>query len=150
MAKLRDEQGRIKGLPDHWQQFGMCVLLFLAWPLVPLILEKVLTGSTQLTSLTLSTAMYAIGVGISSRNPIQFSMAIVQGGIFSVFFGFAAHANVHKAGDSSILEFTSNSSAIWWASVIGMILTFSMHACERYNRHVVERAPFLAIGRKGE
>jgi hypothetical protein len=144
---IRDETGRLKGLPHHWQQYGICLLLHLTLPVIPLLLELWVVGRIQITSITLGASMYVLAIGVSSRNPLLLGLALVEGIIFAVFFGAASHnTNVEHAEEQKRL-ISANDGFFWWTSIAGMAFMFLLHALERYNRHVVERAPFLEIGR---
>jgi hypothetical protein len=146
--RILDDAGKIKGPPSHWEQYGICLLLHLTWPVLPLALERLLTGHLPPTSVMLTAFMFSIGVGISSRNQLQYAFSLVVGVITAVFFGFAVHANSvkHEAEQQQFITNADN-LFVWIAGTI-MALMFLLHACERYNRHVVERTPFLEIGRK--
>ncbi len=88
-----DEKGRIKGLSRQWEQYSLCLFLHLMWPSAPIALEWMLTGVVKPVSLTLTAFMYAVGLGISSRNPLNSYLSLVAGVIIAVFFGFAVHVS---------------------------------------------------------
>jgi hypothetical protein len=145
-----DTKGKIKGLPTHWEQYGICLIFHLFWPTIPLLLERLLTGTILPTSITLTAFMYAIGLGIASKNQLQFSFSLVVGLVTAVFFGFAAHATSVKHSDEETIFVTGVDHSLSVIAVLIMVLLFVSLACERYNRHVIDRAPFLEIGRKEE
>jgi hypothetical protein len=118
---------RIIGLPKEWQEYLVCILLHMVLPLLPLGLEALKTQAVKGESLTLAASMYAISIGISSQSKLSFALAIF------VSLGFTGVYGI-QVGDKE------SSSVIYAALAIFMI--FIVHACERYNRHVVDRAPF--------
>lgn len=163
-----DAAGRVKGVPYHWQQFFLCALFHLLWPMVPLALEFWGTGTVKVTSVTLSASMYSLSVGRSSRNILQFGVAILQSSVFAVAFGRAALAAAtsvpgvaggatQAAGATGAVSGASASSTPGafagseYLAAVAMGLLLLVHLVERYNRHVVERAPFLEFlqGKEG-
>lgn len=148
MVKFRDESGRIKGLSPEWEQYALCLFFLLLWPLAPLALEKLLTGRLAPTSMTLTAFMYAVGLGISSRNAGISYLSLAAGVLVAVFFGFAVHvgSSEHRSED---LAFIAGTDKLFGRlSLASMALLFIPHAIERYNRHVADKSPFLELGRK--
>lgn len=121
---------RIPTLPDYWQNFFLCLLLHMIVPLLPLILEFWHTKSVSETTVLLAAAMYTIGIGISSQSRLLFGLAVVASIAYSFAFGVATgqHYFLPASGISA------------WC---GIGAVFLVHALERYNRHVVDRTPFL-------
>jgi hypothetical protein len=115
----------------HWQQFVFCLILTLVWPLLPLGFEWLTTNKIRLDSITLAASMYAIGIGVSSKNIALFGVALLQGFIFCLFYGLTISNSNPPHYD-----------LYWRASIIGMLLMFLSHAVERYNRHVRLREEF--------
>jgi hypothetical protein len=120
---------RVKGLPPNWQDFLLCVLLHMALPFLPIILEHMIAGQVADKSLFLFTAMYPLAIGISSRNKLLFGIAVVTGIFFAVAFG------VLTGGGRSLLL-----ASVAVKYCLGTIIL--IHLFERYNRHVVDRTPF--------
>jgi hypothetical protein len=73
--------------------------------------------------------MYAISLGVSSRSRLLFGIGIVVGFIFAAVFG------------KSMGEGPEVSNEIAYP-LITIFFVFLFHTLERYNRHVVERAPY--------
>ena len=149
--RLFDEGGGLKGPPPHWQQYIICVVLHLLLPLLPLLIEWWITGRVQMASLTLGASMYVIAIGLSSRNLVILILGLVWGIVLAVISGVASEASLHAStvlGQGEHLNSATNGNSFWWVSVVGMSSMFLFHLCERYNRHVAERAPFLEIGHK--
>ena len=119
----------IPGIPSEWQNFLFCVALHLTLPLMPLVIERWFTGQIEEKSAVLTAAMYSMALGLSSRNIAIFGMGLLAGILFSAAFGFLCQTNHLEKADS------------WSYTVIIAIMIF--HAIERYNRHVVDQAPFL-------
>ncbi len=120
---------RLTGLPPEWQNFFMCVSLHLALPLLPLGLEKWITGHVDAKSAALTAAMYSLALGFSSKNLFIFALGVLQGVIFSAAFG--------ALSKTPTLEYANN------ASYLAILLILTVHALERYNRHVFDKLPFL-------
>ena len=99
-------------------------------PLLPIIIEYWQNSMVSEKSLTLVAAMYTITIGISSRNMLLFGLAVVASFTYGVAYGMSVSQN-SSLPLSGTLAF------------LGIIMIFIIHALERYNRHVVERAPFL-------
>lgn len=119
----------IPGIPSGWQNFLFCVALHVTLPLLPLGIELWFSGKVEEKSAVLTAAMYSMAIGLSSRNLALFGLGLIQGVLFSAAFGFLAK-NPH-------LE----SANIGAYGAIGIIMT--VHLVERYNRHVIDQAPFL-------
>lgn len=147
MLKFRDDEGRIKGLPEEWEQYGLCLFFLMVWPLAPLALEKLLTGRMAPTSMTLAAFMYAVGLGISSRNPVNSYLSLATAVVIAVFFGFAIHVAAVKPANEH-MNLAGTDAFFGRLSVGSMILLFVPHAIERFNRHVAEKMPFIEVRRK--
>lgn len=148
MVKIRDDAGRIKGLPQEWEQYALCLFFLLLWPLAPIALEKLLTGRLAPTSMTLTAFMYAVGLGISSRNAGISYLSLATGVLVAVFFGFAVHVGSSRHPSEDMLSIAGTELLFGRLSLVSMVLLFVPHAIERYNRHVAEKSPFLELGRK--
>lgn len=123
---------RIPGMPPHWAEYILCLVFHLLLPLLPLLIEFISTRRIGGSSLTLAVAMYAIGIGGSSRNRLLFGLTVVVSIIYSVAFGLLLGKGVQDDGTGASTFYAS------WA-LVGI---FVIHALERYNRHVVDRAPY--------
>lgn len=148
---LFDDKGGLKGPPYHWQQYIICVVLHLLLPLLPLLIELWITGRLQIASMTLGASMYVIAIGLSSRNLVILILGLVWGIVLAIISGVASEASLHAStakGREEHLNTAMAGNSFWWVSVVGMSSMFIFHLCERYNRHVAERAPFLEIGHK--
>jgi hypothetical protein len=95
--------------------------------------------------------MYVIAIGLSSRNLVILILGLVWGIVLAVISGVASEASLHAStvqGREEHLNTATAGASFWWVSVVGMGSMFLFHLCERYNRHVAERAPFLELGHK--
>jgi hypothetical protein len=123
--------------PSRWaQDFILCILLHLLLPLLPLGLELWITGRLGAKSVSLAAAMYSVSIGISSRSRALFGFAIAISLLYSMAYGFLV-------GGASGLRYVE------WVTGVGLALIFITHLLERYNRHVVERTPFLEFVKNG-
>ena len=120
----------IKGLSDEATEFCTCLILHMLLPLLPLVIEAWKTnGDPTDVTLAITTSMYSISIGLSSRNKGIFSLCFFISILFSMAFGLLI-------GGVMVLVFIQTFSISTISSI------FILHACERYNRHVVEIVPF--------
>jgi hypothetical protein len=91
------------------------------------------TGMVTERSLSLAAAMYAITIGLSSRNEFLLAVGIVASLLNAAFFGFIS---VQGSQPPSLTV------TLAWVSIAAIAL---MHLFERANRHLYEREPFLRI-----
>ena len=122
---------RLSSIPPHWQEYGLCIVLHMFLPLLPLILELWMTGDVQAAGLFIAAAMYSIAIGMSSSSKLIFGCCLVITILFSVVYG------------AQVVEesFSLSSGRAFAVSSIAMI--FLVHGAERYNYHVVDMRPFL-------
>lgn len=129
---------RIPGVSPEWSEYLTCILLHMTLPLLPLLFEAIaLKGPPTQGTVAITTAIYAISIGLSSENKAMFGLCVFIGFVFSALYGVIAAAGSEA---SSILS---------WAAWISMIFVFVIHACERYNKHVVDCRPFLHFSNGG-
>ena len=120
---------RIRGLPDYWEQYLSCMLMHIAAPFLPLVLELLFSSKIEGKSLLLFIAMYALAIGITSASKLVFSLTLLTGFVYCATYGW-----VVKGGDPEALT--------GWVAVFVLAAIIIVHGLERYNRHVVDRAPF--------
>ena len=131
---------RLPGLPYYWENFFASLILHLSLPLLPLAIEQIQTGGITEKSLTLAAAMYTISIGVSSRSRLMFAMTVAA----SIFYAFLYGIVISKSSPDSVVGQASVADhVIRRATTLGIISVFLAHAGERFNRHVVDRAPFL-------
>lgn len=119
----QEDRWRIPGIPPRWQQLLICVLFHLFLPLLPLLIEWWKNSTVTGTSLTMAAAMYAIGIGGSSRNSLMFAVTIVLSIVFSIAFGMSLNAK-------------NSLNGIFALAIGALIAVFVIHFLERYNRHI--------------
>jgi hypothetical protein len=122
---------------NSWQQFIYSVLVLLLLPLMPLVIEFWLTGKVDEKTFAISAAMYAITVGVATKHLALLGVSIIVTVLFSSVFGYLA------AGNSPYY-----STAI--PSVISILSFLSIHAAERYWRHVKGSELFVDFGGKDD
>lgn len=121
----------VPGLPDHWQQFFACVVLHLFLPLsIPLLAEIFVSRHVNAETLTIGSAVYVMVIGTSSRNVLQLVISIALGFVFSLLFAALKSGSIKP-----------DAIQPWMWIVIGLFV--AAHAFERFNRHVMERAPYF-------
>jgi hypothetical protein len=120
---------RIPGIPKYWENFGLCILLHMGLPLLPIIFEYSKTSAISLESITIAASMYSIAIGVSSRSKLFFGITLV----ICIFFAYAFGAISAGSTSSDTFDHLARLS-------IGFV--FLAHGLERYNIHVIDRTPF--------
>ncbi len=124
---------RLPSVPEHMEQYSLCILFHLLLPLLPLGVELVVLQHVEHKTLLLFLAIYPLSIGVSSRSRLMFGITIVLGIVYSIFFGMIV-------GGIAMARITYLVSYLCLAAVV------LIHAGERYNRHVAEREPFWDFG----
>ena len=119
---------KLPGIPNYWENFLVSILLHLLLPLFPLAIEYIQHGLISKNSLVLAASMYTISIGVSSRSRLMFAFTIAASVFYAFLYGIVSGQTPTTIAEPS--------------SFIGIFATFIFHAGERYNRHVVDRAPF--------
>lgn len=127
---------RMPGIPEHFQEFLLCILFHLLLPLMPLMAEAAALGRVEGKTPLLFFAIYPLSIGVTSRSRLMFGATVVVGLSFSIFFGLLAGG-------------TQISSAAYQLGYLCLGAIVLVHCCERYNRHVVDRDPFWEFNREG-
>ena len=127
---------RLRGLSPEWEDYVLCLLLRMILPFLPLGIELWRTGKIGPVSLTLAAAMYTISIGVASRNKLLFGFTVAAGVLYSMAFGIV------------VVE-TYSLPYVETVAGVGLVMVFSFHAVERYNRHIIDCTPFLEFQRKG-
>jgi len=110
----------------YWQEYLLCVLFQLLFPVLPILLEQWITGGISGKSLMLTTAIYSISVGNSSHEKLLFGLAVVISIIFAVNFGIVAGGSdpLYKSG---------------LAATVCIFFLFLISLFEKYAVHVTEK-----------
>jgi len=114
---------------EEWQHFILSLLYVSLLPLLPLGLELWLKGTLTDQSLTLTTAIYSVTVGASSKDRLLFGVGILFAIVFSSAFGVVLKAPTPP----------DNTRAACF--VVLTILT-ALNVTDRWNRHMVENEKF--------
>lgn len=138
------EKKRYIGLKEEHSQFIACILLHLLLPLIPLLLEYIVTKNVSTQSLTLIAAIYSISIGRTTKNVAQFAISIVISLIFSACYGITvqslkATTNLGVSTENTVNEY----AALDFFAISVIVIIFIMHSLERYNKHVLDMVPFL-------
>lgn len=126
---------RIKGLSEQWSEYILCLLLHMVLPLLPLLMEYLFTKNISESSLSITTAIYSISIGLSSKNKAMFGYCILVGVLFSAIYGVAVSQTALEINISTFC-------------FVALSTVFLFHAAERYNRHVVDCQSFLLFNDK--
>lgn len=121
---------RIPSIPEQWNDFIICIVLHMVFPLLPLLIEFIIIDSITDKTLAITTSMYSVAIGLSSRSMLMFVLCFVISFIFSAIFGMISVSQSFSLAYVHI------------ASTISIFCIFVIHCCERYNKHVVDCAPF--------
>jgi hypothetical protein len=124
---------RLPGIPEHIQEYLLCIPFHLLFPFLPLLVERIVLGHVEDKTLLLFLAVYPLSIGVSSRSRLLFGITVVICLVFSTLFGLA----------SGKIEMWGTGSQIGYTCLLAVML---IHACERYNRHVADRQPFWEFG----
>jgi hypothetical protein len=116
---------RLPGIPDHMQQFGLCILFHLMLPFLPLGIEATVLHRVERRTQLLFLALYPLGIGVSSRNRLMFGATVLMSLVYSTFFGLI----------SGNVVLGANEYTVGYVCLAALIL---VHAGERYNRHVID------------
>lgn len=119
-------------IPRELQTFICCLILQLHLPIVPLLLEYVITGTVSNRSVVLTAAIFVLSTSLASRNIAFLALGIVTSIIFSCLYG------VLMVGQTSP-PFLSEAG---WITIEATIV---MHGIERFNRHFYEKEPFFNV-----
>jgi hypothetical protein len=122
---------KIPGLPKVWQEFLFCVILHMLLPLLPLLLELWQAGAVTGKELSLAASMYAVSIGVSSRNKAIFALGVFISIAFASAYGFQSPTSGGVPLRGGI-----------YIACISILLILITHCCERYNMHVVDGVPF--------
>lgn len=131
------------GPAGPWTSFFVAVLFLLVFPLLPLGAELLFTERITASSLMLVTATYAISLSMSCRNVAIWAIGFTLGIIFSTMFGWAVGLGDQKIGAVfSLAHGLGRSSGWFWAPASMIVLVFSLHLVERFQRHVQQQEPY--------
>jgi len=132
------------GIKEEYSQFIACILLHLLLPLIPLLLEYIVTKSVSTQSLTLIAAIYSISIGRTTKNVAQFAISIVISLIFSACYGITVQSYKTTTESATTTGEIVNEYAILdFFAILVILIIFIMHSLERYNKHVLDMVPFL-------
>lgn len=131
---------KFKGLNDQWSDYLLCLFFHMGIPLLPLLMERLFTGKVMDSSLAITTAIYSISIGLSSKNKAMFGFCFFIGILFSAIYGLTVVTTTQISQSINVGNF----------SIIALSSVFIFHAAERYNRHVGDCKPFLLFSNEGE
>lgn len=122
-------------MDNKWQHFVFSYFVQLLLPLMPLIIEFWIKGNVSNETYSISTAMYSISIGVTTKNLALLGISIFVAMAFSSIFGFVT------SGNSLFLPVSI-------PSLITIISFMIIHATERYKRHVKDGELFIEFGGK--
>lgn len=135
------------GISHEKCEFLTCIILHMLAPLLPLILEAWFTrGNVTENTLAITASMYAVSIGLSSRNKAIFSFCFFASILFSMAFGILTNGSANSNQQSAGITLP-------WVPVMAygaIVFVFLIHVIERYNKHVVECMPFWNFNEVGE
>lgn len=136
-------------LPHHVEQYLICLVVHLLFPLLPVLLEWGIARRVAADTLYLVAAMYGVTIGMSSRKGLGMVIGVVIGVVFTAFYAVLAHVRVIQEAARAAGDLEQHAHA---AHVSGPLIpataiafVFLIHAVERYFRHISERAPYWTI-----
>jgi hypothetical protein len=135
---LSNESHKFGLIDAKWQHWGASILLTIVLPLLPLILEKVISGRLGTSSLLIASTVYCCSLALASQSVLVITLGVVMSVVLSVFYGVSsAQVPVVLAGGDVVA----------WVCIIGFAVT---HGIERYDQHVTRGRNFLDFRRNGE
>lgn len=117
-----------------WQHYFGCIILHLFLPVLPLVLELIISNKISDASITLAVAIYAVSTGLASQNLAIFSMSLIISLIYTFLYGANAYA----------LKYETELLGSLYANYI-LVAIFLTHSIERFKRHIIDKAPFWDI-----
>ncbi|MGO9444461.1 MAG: hypothetical protein ACLPXB_06730 [Thiobacillaceae bacterium] len=112
------------------EEFLSAVLMHLFLPLVPLGLEFWFTGKLGASGLAMATAMYAIGIGNTTKFRPAFAVYLIMGFVFAAVYGYTVSQGTR--GPSNATD----------AARYSLLFVFGSHLAERFRRHVFQKELF--------
>ncbi|WP_261466896.1 hypothetical protein [Serratia fonticola] len=111
--------------------------LYMILPLLPLIFEAIsFKGLPSAQSVTVTTSIYALSIGLTSRNQGIFVLGLICG--ISLAYAYGSIANTKEDVGIGYYIF----------SLMAISLIFLTHGFERYNIHIVDCQPLLNFDRR--
>jgi membrane protein YdbS with pleckstrin-like domain len=84
----------------------------------------------------MTAAMYSITIGTSSHSKLMFGLSIMMCIVYSVAFGLIA-----GGGATTQAEAGKAATSAYFA-LPAIVAIAIIHAFERFNRHIIDRAPY--------
>ncbi|MCU7844887.1 MAG: hypothetical protein KZQ93_13735 [Candidatus Thiodiazotropha sp. (ex Monitilora ramsayi)] len=122
-------------MKHNWQHFIFSFIVQLLLPLMPIIVEKSITGNVSDQTYAISAAMYSISIGVTTKNLALLGASIFVAMAFSSIFGFIVSGN---SPHISVANY----------SIATIIIFMGIHTIERYKRHVNKGELFIDFGGK--
>lgn len=116
---------RIQGVPPHWREFIIAVLIQGAMPLMPLLLEQLFAGSVKNSSIIISAAMYSISVGFCCKEKTVFVISLITIVILAFLQGVSMQSKIE------------NAYYHYSAMIIIVIFTIILFVA-KYNEHIID------------
>lgn len=121
----------------HWiASVGLHLLL----PLTPLVIERIITGSFGVVSMTLSAAMYAVSTGVGSKNVAILVISLLIFFFYSAMYGAHMYASILEE-PKALGEFSAG---------IVILCMFVTNTITKFIYHVIDLKPLtdIVIGRE--
>ena len=127
-------------MPIEWKKLGRGVerflsgiVLYVAFPLVPLLLELIIDQKVRESTLEITLVVFAVSIGSDSKSFFVLALAIFVSILNSVFYG----VSIVDPG-RTFLAFT----------VPSLYICIAVAVIERTIRHVVNRVPVFNFSRE--
>lgn|GEM_PF-6475066 len=122
-------------LKTNWQHFLASVLLSIAYPLLPLLVEYMLAERVTDKTVLISAIMYCSALAVVSRSVWVFGLGFVASILLAIFFGITFYNGEHGP---------AYSASFGWACVVFFA---ACHMIERYSLHVIRGQNFISFGK---
>lgn len=136
---MSEEPSKFGLLDPKWQHLGASILLTILLPLLPLMLEKLITDQLSATSLLIAAAVYCCGLGMASGSVLVVTLGVLASVVLSVLYGVTSvQVSSKEAAD---VDYVRN---IAWMCILFFGIA---HAFDRYDMHVTRGRNFLDFRR---
>lgn len=120
--------------------FAASLVCLIGFPLLPLLLERLIAGSIGDATWTITAAIYCASIGMVSQTIVLFILGAFASTACGAMYG--ALVAVVRAGtmtDQITAAYHQFASYSFWLIVIFSTISF----IERFRRHVLDEAPFF-------
>jgi hypothetical protein len=138
----------LAGQRPKWSNYVLCLLFHLLLPLIPLLFEWLATRQITESSLTLTAALYAMTIGLSSRYKLSFGVALIISIVFAFGFGWVASITSGQtimAHKDTVPPMIADPIQVKQYCIWAITVVLGLQIIERFIRHVLNAEPFWEL-----